>query len=178
MSLAYTFADAKAPSRHTTQYFEIFGNRAIYHDGWLAGTVHRAAWEFKPAGDARERHRGSCTTRGRTSAWRTTWPRKNPEKLKELQDLFLQEAVKYSVLPLDDRTLERLNAALVGRPDLMAGRTSLTVLRGHDRDVRERLHQHEEPVAHDHRRGGDSEAGGQRRDPSLRPGASAAGAST
>ncbi len=48
VSLAYTFADPKAPSRHTTQYFEIFGNRAIYHDGWLAGTVHRAAWEFKP----------------------------------------------------------------------------------------------------------------------------------
>src|SRR5207245_7560850 len=55
---------------------------------------------------------------------------KNPEKLKELQDLFLKEAVKYSVLPLDDRTLERLNAALVGRPDLMAGRTSLTVFEG------------------------------------------------
>jgi arylsulfatase len=55
---------------------------------------------------------------------------KNPEKLKELQDLFLKEAVKYSVLPLDDRTLERLNAALVGRPDLMAGRTSLTVYQG------------------------------------------------
>ncbi|MGH8767509.1 MAG: arylsulfatase, partial [Burkholderiales bacterium] len=50
MSLAYTFADPKAASRHTTQYFEIFGNRAIYHDGWLAGTVHRAPWEFKPRG--------------------------------------------------------------------------------------------------------------------------------
>jgi len=55
---------------------------------------------------------------------------KNPEKLKELQALFLKEAVKYSVLPLDDRTLERLNAGLVGRPDLMAGRTSLTVYQG------------------------------------------------
>jgi arylsulfatase len=55
---------------------------------------------------------------------------KNPDKLKELQDLFLKEAVKYSVLPLDDRTLERLNAALVGRPDLMAGRMSLTVHQG------------------------------------------------
>ena len=55
---------------------------------------------------------------------------KNPEKLKELQALFLEEAVKYSVLPLDDRVLERLNAALVGRPDLMAGRTSLTVYAG------------------------------------------------
>src|SRR5580698_9311364 len=48
VSMVYTFADAKAPSRHTTQYFEIFGNRAIYQDGWLAGTVHRAAWEFTP----------------------------------------------------------------------------------------------------------------------------------
>ncbi len=129
VSLAYTFADARAPSRHTTQYFEIFGNRAIYHDGWLAGTVHRAAWEFKP----------------RTTLENDTWElydtrtdfslasdlaAKNPEKLKELQALFLEEAVKYSVLPLDDRTLERLNAALVGRPDLMAGRTSLTVYEG------------------------------------------------
>jgi hypothetical protein len=55
---------------------------------------------------------------------------KNPQKLKEMQDLFMTEAVKYSVLPLDDRTLERLNPALVGRPDLMAGRTSLTVYQG------------------------------------------------
>jgi len=129
LSMAYTFADAKAPTRHTTQYFEIFGNRAIYHDGWLAGTVHRAAWEFKP----------------RTTLENDTWElydtrtdfslandlaAKNPEKLKELQALFLKEAVKYSVLPLDDRTLERLNAGLVGRPDLMAGRTSLTVYQG------------------------------------------------
>jgi arylsulfatase len=55
---------------------------------------------------------------------------KNPQKLKEMQNLFLTEAVKYSVLPLDDRTLERLNPALVGRPDLMASRTSLTVYDG------------------------------------------------
>src|SRR5262245_63692597 len=60
VSLAYTFADAKAPSRHTVQYFEIFGNRAIYKDGWLAGTVHRAAGEFQPRAtlenDTWERH--------------------------------------------------------------------------------------------------------------------------
>ena len=55
---------------------------------------------------------------------------KNPEKLKEMQELFLKEAVKYSVLPLDDRFLERLNASLVGRPDIMAGKTSLTVYEG------------------------------------------------
>ena len=59
---------------------------------------------------------------------------KNPGKLKEMQALFMKEAVKYHVLPIDDRSIERLNAALAGRPDLMAGRTSLTVYRGHDRD--------------------------------------------
>ena len=48
VSMVYTFANPKAASRHTTQYFEIFGNRAIYLDGWLAGAVHRAPWEFKP----------------------------------------------------------------------------------------------------------------------------------
>jgi len=129
VSMLSTFADANVPSRHTTQYFEIFGNRSIYHDGWLAGTVHRAAWEFKP----------------RTTLDKDTWElydtrtdfslandlaTKFPEKLAEMQDLFLSEAVKYSVLPLDDRTLERFNAAMVGRPDLMAGRTSLTVYQG------------------------------------------------
>jgi arylsulfatase len=129
VSMLYSFNDAKAKDRHLTQYFEIFGNRAIYHEGWLAGTVHRAAWETTP----------------RTTLTQDTWElydtrndfsltndlaTKNPEKLKEMQDLFMKEAEKYSVLPIDDRTLERFNAALVGRPDLMAGRTSLTVYEG------------------------------------------------
>jgi arylsulfatase len=129
VSLAYTFADTKAPSRHTTQYFEIFGNRAIYHDGWLAGTVHRAAWEFKVRRPLEDDIWELYDTRTDFSL-ANDLAAKNPAKLKELQDLFLKEAVKYSVLPIDDRTLERLNAALVGRPDLMAGRTSLTVYQG------------------------------------------------
>ncbi len=129
VSLAYTFADPKAASRHTTQYFEIFGNRAIYHDGWLAGTVHRAAWEFKPRTTLENDKWELYDTRTDFSL-ANDLASKNPEKLKELQALFLAEAVKYSVLPLDDRTLERFNAALVGRPDLMAGRTSLTVYEG------------------------------------------------
>ncbi|OLE64891.1 MAG: arylsulfatase [Acidobacteria bacterium 13_1_20CM_2_68_14] len=129
VSLAYTFADAKAPSRHTTQYFEIFGNRAIYNDGWLAGTVHRAAWEFKPRTTLENDKWELYDTRTDFSL-ANDLAAKNPEKLKELQALFLNEAIKYSVLPLDDRTLERLNAGLVGRPDLMAGRTSLTVYQG------------------------------------------------
>ncbi len=129
VSMVYTFANAKAPSRHTTQYFEIFGNRAIYHDGWLAGTVHRAAWEFKVRRPLEDDIWELYDTRTDFSL-ANDLAAKNPAKLKEMQDLFMTEAVKYSVLPLDDRTLERLNAALVGRPDLMAGRTSLTVYQG------------------------------------------------
>ena len=129
VSMMYTFADPRAPSRHTTQYFEIFGNRAIYQDGWLAGTVHRAAWEFKPR-RALEDDVWELYDARTDFSLSNDLAAKNPQKLKEMQDLFMTEAVKYSVLPLDDRTIERFNAALVGRPDLMAGRTSLTVYQG------------------------------------------------
>ena len=129
VSMAYTFADPKAPSRHTTQYFEIFGNRAIYQGGWLAGTVHQAPWESKPRATLENDTWELYDTRSDFSL-ANDLAAKNPGKLKEMQELFLKEAVKYSVLPLDDRRLERLNAALVGRPDLLAGRTSLTVYDG------------------------------------------------
>jgi hypothetical protein len=129
VSMLYSFDNAKAPDRHKTQYFEIFGNRAIYNDGWLAGTIHRAAWEYQPRRplleDVWELY---DTTKDFSLA--NDLAKQNPAKLKELQDLFLSEAVKYHVLPLDDRTIDRLNPALVGRPDLMAGRTSLTVFPG------------------------------------------------
>ena len=128
-SMVYSFGDAKADSTHKTQYFEIFGNRAIFSEGWLAGTVHRAAWETKPRRPLETDVWELYDTRNDFSLVNDL-AAKNPDKLKELQDLFLSEAVKNSVLPLDDRTLERTNAALVGRPDLMAGRTSLTVYEG------------------------------------------------
>jgi len=129
VSMLYAFNDAQARDRHLTQYFEIFGNRAIYHDGWLAGTVHRAAWEQKPRATLENDIWEIYDTRTDFSL-ANDLAKKNPEKLKEMQDLFMKEAVKHSVLPIDDRTLERLNAALVGRPDLMAGRTTLTVYEG------------------------------------------------
>nr|QDF37815.1 arylsulfatase [Bradyrhizobium symbiodeficiens] len=129
VSMAYSFSDAKAPSSHKTQYFEIFGNRAIYSDGWLAGTIHRAAWETTNRRPLDQDIWELYDTRSDFSLTNDL-AAKSPDKLKELQDLFLSEAVKYSVLPLDDRTLERLNAAMVGRPDLMAGRTLLTVHEG------------------------------------------------
>jgi arylsulfatase A-like enzyme len=129
VSMVYTFNDPRAKTRHTTQYFEIFGNRSIYHDGWLAGTVHRAAWEMKPRATLADDKWELYDTHTDFSL-ANNLAAKNPAKLKELQELFLKEAVKYNVLPLDDRVVERTNAKLVGRPDLMGNRTTFTVFPG------------------------------------------------
>lgn len=129
VSMLYSFSDAKAKDRRKTQYFEIFGNRGIYHDGWLAHTVHRAAWEFKPRHPLLE-DKWELYHVAEDFSSANDLAAKQPEKLKELQALFLKEAIKYQVLPLDDRSTERTNATLAGRPDLMAGRTSLTVYEG------------------------------------------------
>jgi arylsulfatase A-like enzyme len=131
VSMLYTFDDPQATSLHKTQYFEIFGNRAIYHDGWFAGTIHRAPWEMKPRAKLLDdKWELYDTTRDFSLA--NDLAAKNPAKLKEMQDLFLQEAIKYRVLPIDDRVLERVNAATAGRPDLMGERTSLTLSAGMD----------------------------------------------
>ena len=129
VSMTYTFADAAAPSRHMIQYFEIFGNRALYHDGWLAGTVHRAPWERVPRATLEHDKWELYRIEDDFSLARDLAAEK-PEKLKEMQTLFDHEAVRYNVLPIDDRTSARFNASTSGRPDLMAGRTSLTVYEG------------------------------------------------
>jgi len=129
VSMVYTFDDARAKDRHKTQYFEIFGNRGIYHDGWLAHTVHRAAWEFAPRRPLLEDQWELYNVDSDFSS-ANDLAAKNSTKLKELQELFLKEAVRNQVLPIDDRGTERVNAALAGRPDLMGGRTSLTVFEG------------------------------------------------
>ena len=129
VSMVYTFDDAKAEGRHKTQYFEIFGNRAIYADGWFAGTIHKAPWEAKPRATLLEDKWELYDTRSDFSL-ANDLAAGNPAKLKELQDLFLKEAVKYKVLPIDDRIFERLDAKMVGRPDVMGDRTSLTLHTG------------------------------------------------
>jgi len=130
ISMVYTFEDAQAKDRHTTQYFEIFGNRAIYHDGWVAGTVHKAPWEAKPRVDSFDKDRWELYNVAEDFSQSHDLAAKYPEKLNELQVLFLKEAEKYQVLPLDDRTFERFIASMVGRPDLMEGRTSMTLHEG------------------------------------------------
>jgi arylsulfatase len=129
VSMAYTFEDAKAKDRHTTQYFEISGNRAIYHDGWFARTIHRAPWE-KERRNPFEKDVWELYDVRNDFSLSTDLATKNPIKLKEMQDLFMKEAEAHHVLPLDDRFLERGSPALAGRPDLMAGRSSLTLAEG------------------------------------------------
>ena len=129
VSMAYTFDDAHAKSTHTTQYFEIAGNRAIYDDGWLAGTVHRAPWERQPRAML-DNDKWELYDTDKDFSLAKDLAAANPDKLKQMQALFLQEAIKNHVLPIDDRGVERLNPALAGRPDLMAGRSSLTLYSG------------------------------------------------
>jgi arylsulfatase len=129
-SLVYSFEDAKAKERRTTQYFEIAGNRAIYHEGWLARTIHRAPWEPKPRRTLEDNSAWELYDTRSDFSLANDLAAKNPQKLAELQAVFLQQAEKYHVLPMDDRVFERLDAALVGRPDLMGNRTSMTLAEG------------------------------------------------
>jgi arylsulfatase A-like enzyme len=124
-SMVYSFNEADAADRHDVQYFEMFCNRGIYHQGWTAVTRHSTPWAFGaelPAFD--------------DDVWElydtnTDWTQahdlaaEQPGKLAELQRLFLLEAGKYNVFPLDDRRVERFNADLAGRPQLIKGNRQL-----------------------------------------------------
>jgi hypothetical protein len=123
VSMLYAFTDAKAAERRKTQYFEMFCNRGIYHKGWTAVTRHSTPWTFgkMPAldDDQWELYDPKDWTQAHDIAT------DNHEKLRELQRLWLIEAVKYSVLPLDDRRIERFNPDLAGRPMLIRGNSQV-----------------------------------------------------
>jgi len=124
-SLVYSFDNASARETHTVQYFEMFGNRAIYSDGWYARTIHRPAWQGKPTQSLLD-DPWDLYNSNEDFSLSTNLAASNPAKLKELQAIFLRDAEKYHVLPIDDRLLERTNAELVGRPTVMEGRNSVT----------------------------------------------------
>ena len=128
-SMVYTFDDANAKERHTTQYFEMFGNRAIYHEGWYARTIHRAPWESVPRRPLKDDIWELYEVANDFSLVNDL-SSKYPEKLKELQELFMKEAEKNYALPIDDRLFDRLIASNVGRPDLMGGRSTLILAEG------------------------------------------------
>jgi len=126
VSMAYTFDDAKAAERHETQYFEMMCNRGIYHKGWSAVTKHRTPWlttgdvGLALDDDVWELYDG---TKDWTQA--RDLSKEMPDKLRELQRLFLVEATKYNVLPLDDRGFERVLPEVAGRPTLVGDKQVL-----------------------------------------------------
>jgi hypothetical protein len=129
VSMRYSFEDAEADERHETQYFEMFGNRGIYHDGWVACTRHSIPWlatQLPPlTEDVWELYHVD-----KDFSQADNLATEQPAKLKALQAVFMQEAIKNHVLPIDDRRFERFNPALAGRPDLLDGRKTLTVFPG------------------------------------------------
>ena len=129
VSMLYSFDDAKAAERHTTQYFEMFGNRGIYHDGWVACTRHSIPWVMGSQPPL-ENDVWELYNVNEDSTEANDLAAKNPEKLKELQEVFNKEAVANHVFPIDDRRAERFDAKIAGRPDLMGPRTSLSVYEG------------------------------------------------
>jgi arylsulfatase A-like enzyme len=126
VSMAYSFNDAKAAERHETQYFEMFGNRGIYHKGWTAVTRHKTPWiligEKTPAFDD-DNWELYDTSKDWSQA--NNLAKQLPEKLHELQRLWLIEAVRYNVLPLDDNLAARLNSDTAGRPVLIKGKSQI-----------------------------------------------------
>jgi arylsulfatase A-like enzyme len=124
-SLVYSFDNAGAKETHTVQYFEMFGNRAMYSDGWYARTIHRPAWQGKPSQTLQE-DPWELYNSNEDFSLSNNVAASNEAKLKELQALFLRDAEKFHVLPIDDRLLERTNAELVGRPTVMEGRDTVT----------------------------------------------------
>jgi arylsulfatase A-like enzyme len=121
VSMAYTFDDVKAPSKRVTQYFEMFGNRALYHDGWVAGCQHgRLPWVT--AGSASfDDDKWELYNIDEDFSQANDLVAKKPKKLRDLQDRFMAEAAKYNVLPLDDRFAERADPSL--KPSHLRGKT-------------------------------------------------------
>jgi arylsulfatase A-like enzyme len=118
VSMLAMLRDADAPETHDVQYFEIMGNRGIYFQGWTAVTKHRTPWlEDAPPldQDVWELYGPDDWSQAHNLA------AEMPDKLAELERLWLIEAVKYNVVPLDDRSFERANPDLAGRPTLIRG---------------------------------------------------------
>jgi len=126
VSMAYSFNDAKAAEQHETQYFEMFGNRGIYHKGWTAVTRHKTPWILQ----------GEKTPAFDDDVWElydtnNDWSQANnlakqmPDKLHDLQRLWLIEATRFNVLPLDDNIGARMNSDLAGRPVLIKGKSQI-----------------------------------------------------
>ena len=128
VSMAYAWDDPKVKSRRVTQYFEMFGNRAVYHDGWVAGCRHRRLPWLTSATATFDDDTWELYNISEDFSQAKDLAKENPKKLRELQDLFMAEAAKYNVLPLDDRFAERAVASL--RPSHLSSKKNLVYLPG------------------------------------------------
>jgi arylsulfatase len=130
VSMLYSTDAPKAADRRTTQYFEMFGNRGIYHEGWVACTRHSTPWLIGAPLPALKDDVWELYHVDQDFSQADNLAAQDPEKLAELQAVFLKEAERNHVLPIDDRRAERFNPQIAGRADLLAGRKSLTVYAG------------------------------------------------
>ena len=129
VSMLYSADAPKAPDQRTTQYFEMFGNRGIYHEGWVACTRHSIPWLMVPLPAVKD-DIWELYKVDEDFSEANNLAEENPAKLKELQAVFETEALRNHVYPIDDRRSERFNPAIAGRPDLLNGRKTLTVYPG------------------------------------------------
>lgn len=129
VSMLYSADNAKAAERRKTQYFEMFGNRGIYHDGWTASTRHSIPW-LMVANPPLKDDVWELYNVNEDFSQANDLAKQRPDKLKELQAIFMKEAIRNNVLPIDDRRAERFNPSIAGRPDLLGGRKTLTVYPG------------------------------------------------
>jgi len=125
VSMLYSFDDKKAEERHTTQYFEMMGNRGIYHRGWTAVTRHRIPWETAAKTAPLDDDVWELYDTNQDWTQSRDLAKENPKMLAELQRQWIIEATKYNVLPIDDRMIERANPDIAGRPQLIQGSRQL-----------------------------------------------------
>jgi arylsulfatase len=146
VSFAYTLNDSDAADKKDIQYFECIGNRGIYYKGWTAVTKHRTPWELTNAKQiAFDDDNWELYDTNKDWTQAEDLSKEYPDKLHELQRLWLIEATKYNVLPLDDRGMERFNAELVGRPELIKGDSQvifpgMVLGEGHTINIKNRSH--------------------------------------
>jgi arylsulfatase len=129
-SFAYTFDDSKAKERRTTQYFELGCNRGIYQDGWMASALSFPPWQAVRTAFDPDKQKWELYNVNEDFSQANDLAAQNPQKLRQLEDLWWVEAAKYNVLPLDWRAGERLNDEAMGRPSLIRGRKTIVYFPG------------------------------------------------
>jgi len=122
VSMAYTFNDAKAPDRRKSQIFELVSNRGMYQNGWMASSLAYLPWAATRTGYDPDKAKWELYHIDQDFSQADDLATKNPEKLKELVDLWWAEAARHDVLPLDWRSVERLSEQITGRPSLASDR--------------------------------------------------------